>query len=843
MGRPKLSALFDPQSIVLYGASQAPGSVGRLLVSELAGSGFKGRVGIIDPGDEPVQGAVVVRNAGQLDFAPDLALAAAEPDALAGIIRECAARGTRFLAMFHHGFDSASPVGRQAETSLLSLAQSLGVRLVGPNCTALMRPASGLALGFAPERVKAGRMALLSQSGAMATGLIDWSAGAGLGFSSVLSVGRSLDLSFGELLDWYLFDAQTDSVLLYLEDLQDARGFLSSVRALARVKPVVIMKAGRTGAAGHAAADRVIDVAIARAGAVRADTTLQLLAAARLLGLHKRPAGARVAIVANGGGPGVIAADALARRQLDLATLAPATCAALSALMPGESVASNPVNLFSDADPARIESALQTTLADEGVDAVLVTFMPHAGTPSNEAADAILAACSAQSKPVAAVIAGGGSALAGQRRLDEAGVPQFLTPENAVDGLSLMVQFARNQQTLRQVPQAIGHDHAPDVAAARQLLDTALSQGRRQLDPQEAAALFAAFGLPAPITPGHSADIGGPAPGVVRDACLSLLTDPVFGAVIGFGAGGPASEQIDDIAHELPPLNANLADALVRRTRLSRRLQAFGSVPAVGLQALEQLLLRFSALVCACPQIERIDINPVKLGPGGITLAQPIINLIEASAPRRPDWGGEYRHLAIHPYPRELEATVPLRNREPVLIRPIRPEDAPLQRIFVGSLSPETLYRRFMMPIKALPDSMIERFTQIDYDRELALVAIERVASDPLGERLAAVARILPTWDEGVAEFAIVVGDWMQHSGLGRELMTRLMVAARARGYRKLEGVVLAENSSMLRFCSKLGFTLSAQPDDPTERLATLDLTAPLSVSESPPRPDTTSQR
>jgi acetyltransferase len=716
----------------------------------------------------------------------------------------------------------------------------------------------------------------------------------------VLSLGRALDLDFGELLDWYLFDARTDSVLLYLEGVHDARGFMSSVRALSRVKPVVIMKAGRVAdaalrpGASHSDAltgnDRVFDAAIGRAGAVRAGTTMQLLAAARLLALKKRPAGPRLAIVANGGGPGVIAADAVAHDALELAALSDATVAALDAALPGYGSHRNPVNLLSDATPARIETALRATLADPGVDAALMLFVPQTVTPSEAAAGAIVAAAAGQPKPVAAVLAGGGSALPGQKRLDEAGIPHFLTPENAVDALALLQAFARNQQKLRQVPVAIDEGFAPDVAAAEAMYRKVLAEGRTLLDEVESKALLGAFGIAAPpsivvadadaaaqaaerlgfpvvlkiLSPDvmHKSDVGGVRinvqsaaaaraaaedilesvarlrpdariAGVVvqpmvrtrhqREVHLGMATDPMFGAVIAFGAGGVAVEQIDDVAIGLPPLNALLARSMVSRTRVARLLRPYRNVPGIDFPQLEQTLVRFSALVCACPWIASLDINPLVVDEARVTALDARIEVKTPAQMLKVHWRGAYGHLAIHPYPRELEETVTLKNGGAVRLRPIRPEDADLERAFVAALSPQTLYRRFMMPVKELSDAMIERFTQIDYDRELALVALENPGGGTPGgpgSRLCGVARIIPTWEDGVAEFAIVIGDWMQHSGLGRELMLRLFDACRTRGYAVIEGIVLGENVSMLRFCERLGFTIKVNPDDPAERIA-----------------------
>lgn len=900
MSRHPLSALFDPKSVVLYGATDRAGTVAERLWRQLQAGGFKGPIAPIGPNPTGGPGVPGPAGAVALDFAPDLALAAVPADTLTGVVDDCAARGTRFVVIYPSGFEVCSAPGRDARDALLAHARRRGVRLVGPHCMALMRPASGLDASFSPGQVKPGRVALLSQSGAVVNALLDWAAPSGIGFSSVLSLGRALDLDFGELLDWYLFDHQTDSVLLYLEGVNDARGFMSSVRALSRVKPVVVMKAGRNADSGRAPGashsdaltgnDRVFDAAIARAGAVRANTTFQWLAAARLLALRRRPGGPRLAIVANGGGPGVIAADAVAAHPLELARLSDATLRALDAAMPGHGAQRNPVNLLTDADGGRIEATLEAVLGDPGVDSVLALFVPQTMTPSDQTAEAIVRAASGQPKLVAAVLAGGASAAAGQRRLDEAGIPQFLSPENAVDALGMLQRFAINQQKLRQTPVAIDEGYAPDVVAAEAMYRKVLSEGRTLLDEVESKRLLGFFGIEAPpsivvsdpqgaaaaaaqlgfpvvlkvLSPDvvHKSDVGGVRinvqsvsaahaaaedilesvarirpeariAGIVvqpmvrtrhqREVYLGMATDPMFGAVIAFGAGGVAVEQIDDVAIGLPPLNTLLARSLVAHTRIARLLRPYRNVPGIDFQTLEQTLVRFSALVCACPWIASLDINPLVVDEHRVTALDARIEVKTPSAMQTVLWRGAYGHLAIHPYPRELEEMVTLANGRRVLLRPICPEDADLEREFVSRLSPQTLYRRFMMPVKELSDAMIERFTQIDYDRELALVALTNedggTPGGP-GSRLVGVARIIPTWEEGVAEFAIVVGDWMQHSGLGREMMLRLFDAGRARGYAIIEGIVLGENVSMLRFCERLGFRITLNPDDPAERLA-----------------------
>jgi acetyltransferase len=253
MNRHRLSPLFDPRSVALYGATAREGATARRLRESLRTAGFGGAVGLVNPKHAEVDGERCVSGAAALDFVPDLALAAVPARALPAVVRDCAARGTRFVVVYGGGVDASNAAGRAAQAALLAEARSLGVRLVGPHCMALMRPQSGFDASLVPGRPKAGRVALLSQSGALASALLDWAIPAGIGFSSVLTLGRELDLDFGELLDWYLFDPRTDSVLLYLEGVRDARSFMSSVRALSRAKPVVSHEGRRDdGAAARA---------------------------------------------------------------------------------------------------------------------------------------------------------------------------------------------------------------------------------------------------------------------------------------------------------------------------------------------------------------------------------------------------------------------------------------------------------------------------------------------------------------------------------------------------------------------------------------------------------------
>lgn len=901
----RLSALFDPQSVAVVGASSMAASVGGALWRAIrpgTPEGFTGRAYAVNPRYAWLGETPCYRRLTDLPEPVDLALIAIPADALAEVVRDCGRAGCRFAVVF-----SRTDHETLSTEALLRVAREAKVRLIGPAARGVVRSLSRLdatahesspvgghdGLPSMPgERIalEPGSISVLSQSGAWLAVLRDFAQGTSIRFASLMATGEAADLDVGELLDYFAFDPATREVLTYTEDIRDAAAFMSSVRQLARMKPVVIMKAGHadryrlpdgTQATALLQHDRVVDAAIRRAGAVRAQTVVHMVGTARLLAGQGQRTYRRVAVLTNGRGPGVVALDAIAARALARAQFSDETVLALRRSLPVYASVANPVDVAGDADEVRMERALGILLTDPDVDCVLVLYAPQPLLAPEALARILCRAVEASPKAIVTVLGGGVSVLRARRELDEARVAQFLTIENALDAMATMDSFATHQSILREVPprQSVegGAEGVPDRDGAQRVLDAARSAGRSALWPQEAAALLAAFGIPvaasssldrpaaavaaaervgypvrlSAVTTGTGAaaplrERGLESPDEVRRAWrrlrsratrnqgaggemqvtleaehrsaaarelfVGLANDPVFGCVLAVGAGGPAVAQIDDIALELPPVNRVLIRHWLARTRVSRLLDALGDLPAADVESLIQLLERFSTFACACPEVLACDLNPVFVDEGGAVVGAARIVLrspSEVDALRR---GGPYAHLAIHPYPAELTERVTLRTGACVLVRAIRPDDAALEQAFVAALAPETRYFRFMMNVRELTPAMIERFTQIDYRRELALIALE---GESPSERMCAVARITPSGAHEECEFAIVVGEWMQGSGLGRALMQRLMVAASERGYRSIYGLVLAENVRMLGFCESLGFTSTVDAEDP----------------------------
>ena len=876
-----LQRLLAPRSVAVIGASEREGALGRFVFENMRANGFQstheGILYPVNPKYRSVFGEKCYRSVDDLPTAPDLIVVATPADTVVDILHDAGAIGVKNAVVLSAGFSEAGKDGRnRTELVKAELARS-GMRMIGPNCVGIMRPSIGLNATFANAACKPGPLALISQSGAVCTALLDWAATTEIGFSSVVSLGGAIDLDFGEVLDYLVQDTETTSILLYVEGIRDARGFLSSLRSAARVKPVVVFKAGRHSAGTEAVtshtgalagSDAVFDAALARSGAVRVASSLQLFAAARILAITKRPAGRRLAIVTNGGGPGVVAADTAIDNHLELAKLSKSTIARLNEVLPAHWSQANPVDVIGDATPARFSAATKAVLDDENVDAVLVLFCPQRVTAPEAAAAAIVPIAEQHEKPVFTAFLGGASIVEARKLLEKADIANFLTPENAVEAMSHLVRFKRHQEMLLEAVPAFGgmnsHAASTAVAEAMRIRATALQEGRTLLSELEAKALLAAFGVPvnagkiaatresaqaAAKTMGypvvmkivspditHKSDVGGVRLNLVntkqvgnafddmmeqvaraqsearivgvniqpmmkfrhqRELLIGLKRDAVFGPVIAFGAGGVAVEALRDLALALPPLNPSLAVKLMASTRIRDVLNAYRDVPAIDDNAIVDVLQRVSMMACLLPWIEEMDLNPVLAHPGGASVvdARVVIN------PDMPVADDRYRHMAIFPYPIELEKEVRVKDGSTLVLRPIRPDDAEREHAFVAKLSDASRYSRFQHSVTALSAEMMARFTQLDYDREMALLALV-----PETDEIVGVARYFPNPDRVSAEFACVVADAWQGRGVGTVLMKELIACARAAGYASLDGMVMSTNAVMMALAAHLGF-------------------------------------
>ncbi|MDX1570917.1 MAG: bifunctional acetate--CoA ligase family protein/GNAT family N-acetyltransferase [Xanthomonadales bacterium] len=889
-----IETLFSPSSIAVFGASERS-SVGGLVYRNLLDGGFDGEVIPINPGHESIHGTPCFSTLEESGKRVDLAIIATPARTVSGIFEQLKEAGVHAATVLSAGFSETGSRGASLEDDLRYAASTHGIRFLGPNCLGFMRPGISLNATFSRNHAKPGGLALLSQSGAIATAILDWAEPRGIGFSAVVSVGDAADIGFGDLLDHLALDEETTAILVYVEGVRNARSFVTGLRAAARLKPVIVIKAGRQAAGSRAAVshtgaivgeDDVFESVLHRAGAVRVSSIDELFAAARILATGLRSSGNRLAIVTNAGGAGVMAADRAADLKVELPAPSTATLEALDAQLPPNWSRGNPLDVLGDADPDRFAVAVQACLGDPAYDGVLVMLAPVATADPDRVAERVLETIPEKgNKPVLACWLGDRQVAAGRERLSAAGIPCFETPEDSIEAYSYLAGYQRHQQLLTQVPEPRDTQHPADVEGAELIIDGVLAEGRKVLSELESKALLRAFNIPiVPAFPAsdseealavaqtigfpvamkinspditHKSDVRGvhlniqragqvracfndlmerigaanpearidgvvleamhlPAHG--RELHVGVVRDPAFGPVVSFGAGGVAVEILRDRSVSLPPLNSYLARRMIEGTRISGMLQAFRDKPSIDFQALETTLIRVADMACELPRLVELDINPLVADEhGAIALDARIV------VDQQPGIARPYGHLAIHPYPRQWVRVKQLPDGTEITLRPIRPEDAAIEQDFVRRLSPQSKYFRFMQAIRELTPVMLVRFTQIDYDREMALIACVPEADTEIE---VGVARYVGSPDRESCEFALVVADDWQSRGIGTKLMRQLIEIAKENRFRWMHGEVLRANRPMQNLVGKLGFRLKAHAEDQEILVASLPLDA-----------------
>jgi len=502
-----LDVFFEPERIAVVGASEKVGSVGRSVFWNLAGGAYRGRVVPINPRRASILGERAYPSIAEAPGPIDLAVIATPAATVPNVLRECAAAGVKGAIILSAGFKEVGPEGARLEQEALAVARAAGMRLVGPNCLGVMRPGAGLNATFAAQMAKPGGVGFLSQSGALCTAVLDWSLTAQVGFSAFVSTGSMLDVGFGDLIDYLGNDPSTTCILIYMETIGDARSFLSAAREVALSKPIIVIKAGRTEAAAHAAAshtgslaggDQALEAAFRRAGVLRVDAISEIFDMAEVLAKQPRPRGPRLAVVTNAGGPAVLAVDALVANKGALAQLADPTIAALNQLLPAAWSHGNPVDILGDADPGRYEKTLELVTSDPGVDGVLIVLTPQAMTDPTGAARAIERFARTPAKPILASWMGGSSVASGIQVLDHAGIPTFDYPDSAARMFALMWRSHDELQALYETP-SLPQDN-PQVhaqkAEVQALIAQIREQGRTILTEFESKRVIAGYGIP-----------------------------------------------------------------------------------------------------------------------------------------------------------------------------------------------------------------------------------------------------------------------------------------------------------------------------------------------------------
>ena len=893
-----LTPLLEPQSIAVIGASETPGSIGVTLARNMLDTNYQGKLFFVNPGHQTIFGRHSFPSPASIPQRIDLAVICTKPATVPAIVEACGRAGTRSAIVISGGFSETGARGTVLERAVLANARRHRVRLLGPDSLGIMRPHCGINLAFANCSASPGSIGLISQSGALCTALLDWALPNKVGFSSVVSLGSSSDVDLGEILDYFVADPKTENIFLYIENIKNARRFMSALRAAARCKPVLLIKVGRKfattsaqGVLSHsgapACADDVFDAALRRAGVVRLENVGQMHATAQALFSNFHPRGNRLAIITNGGGPGVMAADHAVEIGISLATLKPSTSDKLHGMLPPTWSWVNPLDIFGDADPARYAAALLACQEDEQVDGILVILAPQALTDPTQTARAVIELARRSDKPLVTCWMGEEQVREARLLFKGAGIPTFRTPEPAVELFSKISNYYRNQKLLMQTPASLSDHLAPSLESARLLIETALQEGRQNLSEMESKALLAAFHIPiARAMVARSAaeaarlaqEIGFPV--VMKVDSLQIIHKSDYGGVrLNLTSPEAVSKTYQEILAEVrnkrPDAKINgvaIEPMIVKpngRELLVGILQDAIFGPAiimgpggVGVEFAKNSRERSVAL----PPLNRILIaDMLQSAPAAARLCAlrnlPPVDMaaIEAVLLRVSEMVCELpwiRTLDINPLIVDEHGAVAVDARIVIASLPpgagrydhmaIHPYPSHLAahyqtddglNVTIRPIRPEDadMEQEFVLGLSA--ESRYFRF--MNTIRELSQGQLTRLTQIDYDREMAFVATIqrdAREFEVGVAryatnpdgescEFAIVVADAWQGKGLARHLMGVLIEAARSHGGLKLMyGEFLAENQRMLKFVTGLGFVLSVHPEDAALRRGMLVL-------------------
>jgi acetyltransferase len=877
MSTRNLTSLLSPQSIALIGASDRPGSMGEKTWRNLTGSGFAGRLYPVNPKHRHLGETPVYPNVADLPETPDLAVIATPAPTVPGIIEELAAKDVKAAVIISAGFNDADgAVMKQrmldaAKTNTMRLLgpNCLGLIVPGLGVNAafahLMPKAGGLAFLSQSGAILTSVIDWAQPRGIGFSHLVSMGELVDVDFGDMLDFLADDPQTTAVLM---YVEAVTHARKFMSAARRAAR--VKPVIAIKAGRHTEAAKAVASHTGALAGADAVYDAAFRRAGMLRVYQLDELFAAAQTLAMSRIPAGNRLAIMTNGGGMGILGTDTLIDVGGELAELAPATLEKLNGVLPAGWSHGNPVDIIGDAPPQRFAAAAGILRDDPNVDALLVLNCPTAIADAVAAADAVIGAVAGN--PLCVMTSWIGEATAGEarRHFTAAGIPTYETPEAAVGAFGHVAAYRRNREMLMETPPSMPTSFQVEMAPVRKIIDGALAEQREMLTGPEAQAVLGAYHIPTTqaataSTPAeaksaaaemagpfavkilspditHKSDIGGVVLGIdgaeaVEQAAeaiiararklrpearilgvsiepmirktdsieliLGMTEDAQFGPVLLFGHGGVAVERLADSALALPPLNLKLAHELMKMTRVYRLLTGYRDRPRADIDAVALTLVKLSQLIVDVPEIVELDINPLLADQHGVIALDARMKVQQAKGMPR---------LAIRPYPRKLEGMVEDLGGRAFMIRPILPEDEPEVQALIGRLSPRAIRLRFFAPLKTLTHRDAARLTQIDYDREMALVLTE---PGPAGQTpIYAAVRLVSDPNNERGEYAVVVQDDLTGKGLGMLLMTRIIEYAKSRGMGEIIGHVLSENTTMLKLCQELGFSIERNLDD-----------------------------
>lgn len=869
-----LDYLFKPDAIALIGDD---GNSEIIIARNLMRGGFKGPIMPVDPKRWALEGALAYRDIASLPVAPSLALITRPLSEIPLLIKQLGDRGARAAVVYSDTHDIPAQEVASICQAILDAAKPYLLRVLGVGSQGFNVPFTNLNASLNQQDLLPGQIAFITESGTIGQTAVDIGNHHGFGFSHLIHLGDSLDVDLADILDYLAGDYRVRAILLYLEQIGDARKFMSAARRAARVKPVIVLKPRRFPEQPN---DAVFAAAFRRAGLLRVDSSDELLQMVEVLKAARLVNNDRLAIVGNSASMNLLATDTLYDFGGRLAQLSEATQQGLQNLIEPND-APNPLDLGDHADEQTYSKALDLLFKDPGVDGVLVIKTPSALGDSTAVADTLLQRVTGN-RCVIASIPGPQTGSEARERLSRK-IPTYEASSDAVQAFMRIVQYKRNQALLMETPPSLPEAFTADVAFAKTVIAETLAADRTLLNEYEAMQLLSAYGILVvqsltARSPNEAAEIaaevkqtvilkiispdvvnksqiGGVAryltsPEAVQQAATTMLmqlrqvapaarfegflVQPMaardgayevavgvrpggsFGPVLYFEQGGTEAEIINDFSYGLPPINLHLAREIMSQTRIYKRLR-YSLLRRADLNALALTLVKISQMVVDLPELTELRINPLWVKAQGVLALDARIHLtptmgVSASTER----------LAIRPYPKELEETITLPNHWELQVRPVLPEDEPALHALVSRASPEDLRRRFFQPIRELSHDMAAGLTQIDYNREMALVAAG--PGLPGKAEIYGIVNLSADPNNDQAEYSILVDRGLIGMGLGNQLMRRIIDYARARGIGEIYGEVLKENKPMLQLNEILGFVIRTDPEDPGLNHVTLKL-------------------
>ena len=878
MSTQNLDKIFAPNRVAVVGASDNPTSVGYTVLQNLVGSGFRGVVYPVNPKRESVQGIHAYADIASLPHAPDLAVICTPAPTVPGIVRACGEAGTLGILCITAGFREIGEEGRKLEELVLVEQRKFkGMRILGPNCLGIMVPGIHLNASFAASAPKKGHIGFISQSGALCTSVLDWANDEGIGFSYFVSVGNALDVSMGDLIDYLGSATATRSIILYVESISGAREFMSAARAFSRTKPIVAYKGGRFSESAQAAAshtgalagvDAVYEAAFQRAGIERIFEVTDMFACAELLARQRTPKGARLAVVTNAGGPGVMTLDALKAADGEIATLSKETITSLNKVLPPYWSHGNPVDVLGDAPPERYAKAMELVLKDRGVDAVLVILTPQAMTDPKGTAEAVAKATQKARKPVLAAWMGGSLVAEGDQILGAAGIPTYPAPEKAVVAFMHLVSYARNLEILHVTPRDMPVDFKLDRKRLRGVFDTILTEGSDILSENVSKAFLEAYDIPVTrpllarsadeainvartqcgypvamkihspdIT--HKTDVGGVALGLSDDEAVR----EAYAKMLATAAERRPDAQVTGVTIQKMVSHPNGFELLVG----AKKDPVFGSVIMVGMGGTAAEVFRDRALslpplneALAQRMLKSLKSWPLLKGyrgRPGANIDQLIETLMRFSY-LVADYP-EIKEIDVNPLLVTPEGTIALDARIVVDRDMVATTTRPYAHLAICPYPEEYVTKRklkdktptILRPIKPEDEPMWHElvtncsseslryrfsgtFKQTTHEMATRFcfidydreIAIVAEVEDEGKRRLIGVGRLVADVDHDEAEFAIIIADRWHGRGLGRLLTSYCVEIAGTWGVNRIVAETSQENSAMIATFRSCGF-------------------------------------